>query len=101
LHQIILVEGIGGVLVPITKNYFVVDLIKDFNLPTIIVARAGLGTINHTLLTVEALKKQKVKILGIIMNGFRGKDLSEKSNAQVIESLSKIPILAKLSFLNR
>jgi len=96
LHQLILVEGIGGVLVPITKNYFVVDLIKDFNLPTIIVARAGLGTINHTLLTVEALKKQKVKILGIIMNGFRGKDLSEKSNAQVIERLTRIPILVKL-----
>ena len=95
-HDLVLVEGVGGVLVPIKREYFVADLIKDMDLPTIIVARAGLGTINHTLLTIEALKRRKIEILGIIMNGYRGKDVSEKTNAKTIEKLSGIPVLAKL-----
>jgi len=100
-HQsLMIVEGIGGVLVPIKKNYFVADLIKDFDLPAIIVAKAGLGTINHTLLTIEALKSRKIEIAGVIINGFRGKELSERSNAQVIEKLGKVPVLAKLSWVD-
>lgn len=100
-YQLVLVEGIGGVLVPIKNNYFVADLIKDLKLPTIVVARAGLGTINHTLLTIEVLRKKKVKLLGVILNGFQGKDLSEKTNAEVIEKFSKVPILAKIKWLKR
>ncbi|MDD4178624.1 MAG: dethiobiotin synthase [Candidatus Margulisbacteria bacterium] len=96
LHDLMIVEGIGGVLVPIKKNYFVADLIKDFDLPAIIVAKAGLGTINHTLLTVEALKSRKIEIAGVIMNGYRGKELSEKTNADIIKQLTNIPVLAKL-----
>lgn len=95
-HDLILVEGIGGILVPITKDYFVADLIKDLGLPTIIVARAGLGTINHTLLTIEALKKRRVKIMGMVMNGYRRKELSEKTNTIVIEKISGFSILAKI-----
>ncbi len=96
LHDLVLVEGIGGVLVPIAKDYLVADLIKELHLPTIIVARAGLGTINHTLLTVEALRRRKIKIAGVILNGFRGKELSERSNAAVIAELGKVPILATI-----
>lgn len=97
-HEMILVEGVGGVLVPITKDYFVADMIKDFGLSTIIVARAGLGTINHTLLTIEALKRRKINIYGIIMNGFNGKDLSEKTNSSMIKEISGVPVLAKLKW---
>ncbi|MGB9613771.1 MAG: dethiobiotin synthase [Candidatus Margulisiibacteriota bacterium] len=100
-YRVVLVEGIGGILVPITKKYFVADLIKDLNLPTIIVARAGLGTINHTLLTVEELKRRKIKILGIILNGFQGKDLSEKTNPEIIKKLSGLPIIARIPFLDK
>ncbi|MFA6431615.1 MAG: dethiobiotin synthase [Candidatus Margulisiibacteriota bacterium] len=96
-HDLVLVEGVGGALVPITKNYFVADLIKDMGIPAIIVARAGLGTINHTLLTLEALASRKIPILGIIMNGYTGKERSEKTNAEVIEKLTGVPILAKLT----
>lgn len=96
LHDLILVEGVGGALVPITENYYAADLARDLNAYTIIVARAGLGTINHTLLTIEALKKHKVNILGIIMNGYKGNDQSEKSNSQIIAKLSKVPILAEI-----
>lgn len=97
-HEMLIVEGVGGALVPITKDYLVADLIKDLKIPTIIVARAGLGTLNHTLLTIEALRKRKIKILGIIMNGYTGKELSEKDNAEIIEQISGIPILTKLGY---
>jgi dethiobiotin synthetase len=95
-HQIVLVEGIGGVLVPITERYSVIDLIKKLKLPVIIVARAGLGTINHTLLTVTALRQSQIPILGVVLNGFKGKELSEKTNAGIIAQLGKVPILLKL-----
>src|SRR3989339_633609 len=96
-YSLIIIEGVGGALVPITKDYLVADLIKDLKTPAIIVAKAGLGTINHTLLTIEALKKRKIEILGIIMNGYTGKDLSEQTNAEVIKEISNIPILAKIN----
>ena len=97
-HQIVIVEGIGGVAVPITKTYCVADLIHDMDLPAVVVARAGLGTINHTLLTIGALIDSQVEVIGIIMNGFTGKDLSEKTNAKVIEELSGVPVLEKLKW---
>jgi dethiobiotin synthetase len=95
-YELLLVEGVGGALVPITEEIMVADLIKELKIPTIIVARAGLGTLNHTLLTVEALRKRKIKICGIIMNGYRGNGLSEETNADVIKKLTNIPILAKV-----
>ncbi|MFA6169742.1 MAG: dethiobiotin synthase [Candidatus Margulisiibacteriota bacterium] len=97
-HDLILIEGVGGVAVPITSNYCVIDLIKELNTPTIVVARAGLGTINHTLLTVSALKDQEIEIMGIILNGFRGKDRAEKSNDEVIEELSGVPVIGRLKY---
>ncbi|MEK7309274.1 MAG: dethiobiotin synthase [Planctomycetota bacterium] len=64
----ILIEGVGGVLVPLAKNYLVADLIKELRLPVIIVIRPTLGTVNHTLLTIDALKARKVPISGFIVN---------------------------------
>jgi dethiobiotin synthetase len=88
------VEGVGGVLVPLKKTFFVSDLIKQFNLPVIVVARHNLGTINHTLLTIEKLKNDNQKILGIILNGSKNKnDISTKSNTKLIKQLTKLPVL--------
>jgi dethiobiotin synthetase len=97
-YEIVLVEGIGGIMVPITEDYFVSDLIKEFNLPTLVVARAGLGTLNHTILTAKTLKKNKIKIAGLILNGYKGNDLSERSNAEVLEKLLKTKVLLKLKW---
>ncbi|MFA5928052.1 MAG: dethiobiotin synthase [Candidatus Margulisiibacteriota bacterium] len=97
-YQILLVEGLGGVLVPLWQGYFVTDLIRDFDLPVLVVARAGLGTLNHTLLTIEALQKRKLKIAGIILNGFTGKDPAERSNKQVIEEITSLRVLAEVPF---
>ena len=56
-----IVEGAGGILVPLNENELMIDLIKVLNLPVIIVARSGLGTINHTLLTIETLAKSRFR----------------------------------------
>ena len=98
VHELLLVEGVGGALVPITENYFVADLVKDLNIPVIIVARAGLGTINHTLLTIEAFRARGVEIMGVVMNGYTGKALSEKTNAETISRIAKVPILGKIKW---
>jgi dethiobiotin synthetase len=96
-YDLVLVEGIGGTLVPVTQNYLAEDLIKELGLPVVIVACAGLGTINHTLLTTRSLQKRKIKILGIVLNGFK-KELSEETNPEIIEKLGKVKILAKVAW---
>ena len=88
-YDVLLVEGVGGAMVPIEKDYFVADLIAALAIPAIIVARAGLGTINHTLMTVEALRKRKITISGIVLNGYKG-GLVEKTNPAAIHELTGI-----------
>jgi dethiobiotin synthetase len=65
----LIIEGAGGVLVPINDTYLMVDLIKKLEAPVILVSRTTLGTINHTLLSLEALRSRKIPVLGVIMNG--------------------------------
>jgi dethiobiotin synthetase len=64
----LIVEGAGGVLVPLNQNLFVLDLIKYFELEVVLVSNDYLGSINHTLLTIEVLKKNNIKIKGIVFN---------------------------------
>lgn len=96
-YDIVLVEGVGGIMVPILHNFFVFDLIKELSLPVLLLARANLGTINHTLLSINKLEQEKIDIAGIILNYYTGQDLSDKTNIQIIEQLSKIKVLAKLN----
>lgn len=76
-YDLTLLEGAGGLLVPINKHYFMIDLIHALTLPVIVVARSSLGTINHTLLSLEALKKRSIPIVGIAMVGDYNKDNEE------------------------
>jgi dethiobiotin synthase len=93
-YDFTVVEGVGGLLVPLKKDFFVNDLIKRFNLPVIVVARFGLGTLNHTLLTIDKLKCDKAEIAGIIMSGKKNiKDISVKTNAGIIRKVTKLPVL--------
>ena len=65
----LIIEGAGGLLVPLNKEHMMIDLIQKLNVPLILVVKSQLGTINHTLLSLEALKGRGLEILGIIMNG--------------------------------
>ena len=67
-HSLI-VEGAGGCLVPINDKHFIIDIIQKLNIPTVVVADLYLGSINHTLLTLEALRSRSIKVAGIIFNG--------------------------------
>jgi dethiobiotin synthetase len=99
-HDFLIVEGIGGIMVPIKNNFFVGDLARLFNLPVLIVSRLGLGAINHCLLTVESARRFKLPIAGIIFNqptndraGYAG-----KTNPGVIEKLSGVPCIGVVPF---
>jgi dethiobiotin synthetase len=90
----ILFEGAGGLLVPITKNYYMSDFAKDMGLPLIIVSRPGLGTLNHTLLTIEHAKRKGLQILGIIINNYPSNpDLAESLNIKTIMQLTEVEII--------
>lgn len=103
-YDFLIVEGIGGILVPIKLNFLVADLIKKLNLPIIIVARPNLGTINHTLLTVKAAKSYRLRIKGVIINYSKkpGPDynsrLAEKTAPKVIEKISGVPLLGVIPY---
>lgn len=97
-YDFIIVEGIGGLLVPITKEYFVANLIHELGLPLLVVARGGLGTINHTLLTVDAAVIRGFEVRGIIFNRMPRVNVSiaEITNPKVIHDLTGIPVLGTL-----
>lgn len=90
-HDFLIIEGIGGLVVPINKNLFVSDLIKSFNLPVIIVCHPGLGTLNHTILTFREAKRSNLKIKGIIINNYdyKSRDLAYRTNPKIIKKLLK------------
>jgi dethiobiotin synthetase len=67
-NDYVIVEGTGGLLVPYSRRRLIVDIVKDLKLPVIIVAENKLGVINHALLTIEALKRRRIKILGVYYN---------------------------------
>mgnify|MGYP001467380028 CR=1 FL=1 len=87
----IIVEGAGGILVPINEKHFIADIINLLKLPILLVARSGLGTINHTLLTVSELKKRNLPLQGIILNGERN-----QSNKEAIEKYSGVSVVSEL-----
>ncbi|WP_179505708.1 MULTISPECIES: dethiobiotin synthase [unclassified Sphingomonas] len=91
----LVVEGAGGALVPITRGTLYADLFAWWNLPVIIVARTGLGTINHSLLTVEALRARGVPIHGIAFVGAANED-----NEQTIAAMGKVRRLGRLDRLD-
>jgi adenosylmethionine-8-amino-7-oxononanoate aminotransferase len=100
-HQFMIVEGIGGILVPIKENYTVLDLIVDLDLPIIIVSRPGLGAINHTLLTIKAARNYAVEVIGVVFNNFQKRGICEKTNPSVISRLGDVPILGEIQHINK
>ena len=97
-YDFLIVEGIGGLMVPLKKDYYVANLIRDMGLPIVIVSHAGLGAINHTLLTVDAAIIRSIEVRGIIFNRVSMTNCSmvELTNPKVIHDLSGVPILGSL-----
>lgn len=92
----LIVEGAGGLLVPINKKYLMVDLMKQLNIPIMLVASSRLGTINHTLLSLEALNHRKLEVLGVIMNGPINED-----NRKSIEFYGNTTVIAQMPYLDK
>ena len=89
--DILIIEGVGGLMVPISRDVLLVDIIERVSIPVILVARAGVGTINHTLLSVESLQNRNIDIRGIILNEDRPTDgLIAKDNMKIIKKFAKI-----------
>ena len=95
LHDYITVEGSGGILCPIRRGtYMMEDLIKAMGLGVLIVAPAGLGTINDVILTVEYARSRDIPVKGVILNWFHQGDTMEEDNRSFIEEYTGVPVVA-------
>ena len=101
-HDFILVEGAGGLLVPLRERYLISDLIQLFQLPLLIVAASRLGAINHTLLTVRCAQSLKIEVVGVILNNLEEEgDLASQSNSFLLQQLLDVPLLCVIPFIPR
>jgi dethiobiotin synthetase len=93
--DVLIVEGVGGVMVPMDRKHLVLDVIGWLGLPAVVVARAGLGTINHTLLTVKALRDANIEVAGMVINRYPPETppVAEETNPRSIEKWGHVPIL--------
>ncbi len=94
-YDLIVVEGAGGIMVPVYKEYLFLHMVKDMNLPLIIVSKPALGTINHTLLTIEVARRAAIEVVGVIINYAEStkKGIAEKTNPDVIQKVGKVALL--------
>ncbi|MCB1530792.1 MAG: dethiobiotin synthase [Rhodospirillales bacterium] len=90
-----IVEGAGGLMVPLNEKEMMIDLIERLALPAILVCRSGLGTINHTLLSLEALRKRNLPVAGLIISGPK-----TPHNRQALAEYGGVPIIAEIDYLD-
>ncbi|NLE64453.1 MAG: adenosylmethionine--8-amino-7-oxononanoate transaminase [Elusimicrobia bacterium] len=101
-YDIVLVEGAGGLLVPIVGNYLMADLARDIDADLVLVSRLGLGTINHSLLTVNEARRRGLRVAGVLFSDAGGKrGLSEKTNPRAVRELSGVAVLGTVPHLTR
>ncbi|MEI6616923.1 MAG: dethiobiotin synthase [Cyanobium sp. ELA507] len=91
----LVVETAGGLLVPLRRDWLQIEQIQLWGLPVVLVARSGLGTLNHTLLSLEALARRQIAVLGLVLNGDPHPD-----NPRTLKELGGVPVLAELPRLN-
>lgn len=97
-HDHLIIEGAGGLIVPINDSQYVIDLIAHFNHPALLVAKSGLGTLNHTLLSLEAMRNRNISIFGVVLVGEKH-DSNEEAIIKYgkIERLFRLPILPEIN----
>ena len=94
--KFLIIETAGGLMVPLTRNLMQIEQIQLWQLPVILVARSELGTLNHTLLSLEALNNRGINVLGIFLNG-----PSHSDNPRTLEQIGKVPIIGHLPILSK
>ena len=101
-NDILIVEGVGGLLVPLQDDFLLADLLGRVRLPTLIVARSGLGTLNHTLLTIEALRSRKIPVLGVVFSDASAdeEEVIVEDNMRTVSHVGKVKILGRLKRFN-
>ncbi|MEI0621093.1 dethiobiotin synthase [Brachyspira pilosicoli] len=96
-HDYMIVEGSGSIICPIrydsNQKIFLEDIIKELNIPSLIIADAGLGTINSTVLTIEYMRSKNLKINGVILNRFEMSNKMHKDNKKMIEEMTGVKII--------
>ncbi len=100
-HAFMVVEGVGGLMVPLTKNFYLLDLIRRMGLPVILVARSRLGSLNHTLLSLRYGAGEGLNFLGLIVNYMdRHKTLADRTYSKTVSKLTRVPLIASIPFLD-
>jgi dethiobiotin synthetase len=100
MHDLVIVEGAGGLLVPLNDSLLMADLIKILNLPLLVIARSSLGTINHTLLTLRTAEVSGIEVLGVIINHITpDQGLAEETGVSSIKKFTRVPILGVFPFV--
>jgi dethiobiotin synthase len=95
-HRPLVAEGAGGLMVPLNEQSYVIDLARELDLPLILVARSTLGTINHTLLSLEAIRRRALPLAGVVMNG-----PETPHNRAAIERYGRVEVIAEIPWLDR
>ena len=101
IHDVMLVEGIGGIMTPILKDYAIIDLIKDLKANTIIVTSSKIGTVNHTILTCNICKSMKIPVKGLIINNFDSTGYPISELERDLSTLTNLPVLCSLPHLTK
>jgi dethiobiotin synthetase len=92
----LVVELAGGLLVPLRHDWLQIDMVQSWGLPVVLVARSGLGTLNHSLLSLEALERRRIQVLGLVVNG-----QAHPENENSLKSIGRVPILGRIPPLER
>ena len=101
-YRAIILEGIGGLMVPVKKDYYVVDMAKEFGLPLLLVARPGLGTVNHTMLSIRCALDEGLEVAGVVINYSKPpqESLAEKTNPKLLAQICPVPIIGIFPYLS-
>ena len=96
-YDSVIVEGTGGILVPVSRKNLLIDIVEALRLPVILVVHNRLGAINHTLMSIEALQKRGISIIGVVLNNLsKTKKVILDDNQRIIEEISGVTVLGEL-----
>jgi dethiobiotin synthetase len=96
-YDFVIIEGAGGLLVPIGRKSLLIDILEDLKIPTLLVVHNRLGAINHALLSIEALKARSIPVIGIVFNNLsKEKKVISDDNQRIVEEISGVTVLGEL-----